>query len=106
MMQPPKIYVHLDEHQVLRVANTGVMLDSLLASFQQGYSAEAIQQQDPALALEEVYGAIAWSLANADEVAQYLKRQAAVWEQERAKAEAHPSPVLQRLRALREQRAA
>src|SRR5512142_3118525 len=105
MMQPPKIYVHLDEHQVLRVANTGVMLDSLLASFQQGYSAEAMQQQYPALTLEEVYGAIAWSLANADEVAQYLKRQGAIWEQERAKAEAHPSPVLQRLRALREQRA-
>ena len=58
-MQAPKIYVHLDEHQVLRVAHTGVMLDSLLASFQQGYSAEAIQQQYPALTLEEVYGAIA-----------------------------------------------
>ena len=105
-MQTPKIYVHLDEHQVLRVANTGVMLDSLLASFQQGYSAEAIQQQYPALTLEEVYGAIAWLLANADEVEQYRKRQAAIWEQERAKTEAFPSPVLQRLRALRGHRAA
>jgi len=105
-MQSPKIYVHLDEHQVLRVAHTGVMLDSLLASFQQGYSAEAIQQQYPALTLEEVHGAIAWLLANADEVEQYRKRQAAIWEQERAKTEALPSPVLQRLRALRGRRAA
>lgn len=101
-MQAQKLYVQMDEHQVLRVANSGVMLDSIVASFQQGYSAEAIQQQYPALTLEEVYGAIAWVLANTEEVAQYMERQAAVWEQERAKAAARPSAVLQRLRAVHE----
>ncbi len=50
------------------------MLDSIVASFEQGYSAETIQQQYPALSLEEVYGAIAWYPANAGEVSQYLEK--------------------------------
>jgi hypothetical protein len=104
LMQEAKTYVRVDEHEVLRVGNSDVMLDSIIASFQQGASAETIQQQYPALSLEEVYGAIAWCLANAEEVAKYLERQAAVWDRERAKAVTRPSPVLQRLRALRDQR--
>jgi Protein of unknown function (DUF433) len=103
LLQESKTYVRIDEHEVLRVGNSDVMLDSVVASFQQGASAETIQQQYPSLSLEEVYGAIAWCLANAEEVAKYLERQAAVWERERAKAATRPSPVLQRLRALRDQ---
>ena len=99
-MQPSKIYVRIDEHGVMRVGNTRVMLDSVVASFEQGYSPETIQQQYPVLTLEEVYGATAWYLANADEVAQYLKRQQAIWNRWRAQEEAQPSPVLQRLRML------
>ena len=106
LMQESKTYVRVDEHGVLRVGNSDVMLDSVVASFQQGASAETIQQQYPSLSLEEVYGAIAWCLANAEEVAKYLERQAAVWDRERAKAATHPSPVLQRLRAFRNQRVA
>ena len=99
-MQPSKSYVHVDEHGVMRVGNTRVMLDSVVASFEQGYSPETIQQQYPALTLEEVYGTIAWYLANTSEVAQYLKRQQAVWNHWRIQAEVQPSPVLQRLRLL------
>jgi len=97
-MSPPKTYVRTDEHGVMRVGDTRVMLDSLVASFEQGYSPETIQQQYPTLTLEEVYGAIAWSLANAREVAQYLERQQAVWNHWRTRAEAQPSPVIQRIR--------
>jgi len=103
-MQESKTYVQVDEHGVLRVGNTRVMLDSVLASFQQGHSPETIQQEYPTLSLEEVYGAIAWYLANADEVARYLERQKAVWAQEQAKTATRSSPVVQRLRALKEQR--
>jgi hypothetical protein len=103
-MRESKTYVRVDEHEVLRVGNSDVMLDSVVANFQQGASAEMIQQQYPSLSLEEVYGAIAWCLANAEEVANYLERQAVVWDRERAKAAMRQSPVLQRLRALRDQR--
>jgi uncharacterized protein (DUF433 family) len=95
-----KAYVHLDESGALRVGTSRVMFDSIVASFEQGYSAETIQQQYPALSLEEVYGAIAWYLAHADEVSLYLQRQQAVWDQWRAKAAEKPSAVIQRLRTL------
>jgi len=49
-------------------------------AFQQGHSAETIQQLYPALSLEEVYGAIAFYLANRDEVDQYLERQEQLWD--------------------------
>jgi uncharacterized protein (DUF433 family) len=101
-LPPPKSYVRLDEHGVLRVGASRVMLDSIVASFEQGHSAETIQQQYPALHLEEVHGAIAWYLTHSDEVAKYLQRQQTVWDQERAKAAGQSSPVVQRLRALRE----
>jgi hypothetical protein len=68
--------------------------------FQQGHSAETIQQLYPALSLEEVYGAIAYYLANRDQVDQYRERQAQLWDQVRQRAAQNPSPVVQRLRAL------
>jgi uncharacterized protein (DUF433 family) len=103
-MQPAKSYVEIDELGVMRVGRSRVMLDSIIASFEQGYSPETIQQQYPALSLEEVYGAIAWSLANAEEVARYIERQNALWKHWRTKAAAHPGSVVQRLRAVREQK--
>ena len=97
-MQTEKTYVRQDEHGVLRVGNTRVMLDSVVAAFHQGHSVETIQQQYPALTLEETYGVIAFYLANQDEVDRYLQRQDEVWRQERDKAHAAANPVVQRLR--------
>jgi uncharacterized protein (DUF433 family) len=93
-----KSYVCQDEHGVMRVGNTRVMLDSVVAAFAQGHSAETIAQQYPSLSLEEVYGAIAYYLANKDEVDHYLRRQDDVWKQWRDRAEGIASPVLRRLR--------
>ena len=98
-MEASKSYVHQDEHGVLRVARTRVMLDSVVAAFQQGHSAETIQQEYPGLTLEQVYGAITYYLANKDEVDAYLRRQGEVWQQEREKASQHASAVVQRLRS-------
>ena len=100
-MHEKKPYVRVDSHGVYRVADTGVMLDSVVAAFQQGHSAETIQQQYPALSLEAVYGSIAYYLANTAEVDAYLKRQDAEWEKARARSDAQPSAVIERLRALR-----
>ncbi len=95
-----KRYVEEDSQGALRVGSLGVSLDSVAIAFQQGYSAEAIHQVYPALSLEEVYGAIAFYLANRDEVHQYLERQEQLWDQVRQHAAQNPSPVVQRLRAL------
>ena len=67
-MQPVRIYVRQDENGVLRVGDTRVMLDSVIAAFHLGHSAETIAQQYPALSLEEVYGAITYYLANQADV--------------------------------------
>lgn len=97
-MQIEKSYVRQDGHGVMRVAETRVMLDSVIASFDQGCSAETIAQQYPALTLEEVYGAITYYLAHTDEVNQYLQNQKKVWEQRRHQADQQASAVVQRLR--------
>lgn len=99
-MSEAKQYVRQDEHGVLRVSASRVMLDSVLAGFHQGHSPETIRQQYPALSLEDVYGAITYYLANRDEVEVYLRHQAAVWATWRAKSQEHSSPVVERLRAL------
>jgi uncharacterized protein (DUF433 family) len=96
-----KQYVQVDEHGVMRIGTTRVMLDSLVAGFEQGHSPETIQQQFPALSLEEVYGAITYYLSHRDDVQAYLHRQEALWKALRAEAETQASPVVKRLRARR-----
>jgi uncharacterized protein (DUF433 family) len=100
-MNEEKHYVRCDEQGVMRVGNSRVMLDSIVAGFAQGHSSETLQQQYPALSLEEVYGAITYYLAHTDEVNAYLKRQDNLWDAWRIKSRARSSPVIERLRALR-----
>ncbi len=99
-MKYSKSYVQPDDHAALRVGDLGVSLDSVVIAFREGQSAESIQQMYPALSLEEVYGSIAFYLANQDEVHEYLERQNALWSRLRESAERTASPVVQRLRAL------
>ena len=96
-------YVQLDEHGVLRVGSNRVMLDSVLAAWGQGHSPESIRSQYPSLSLEEVYGAIAWSLAHPDEVNAYLKSQDQAWKQWQHRADSTSSPLRDRLRAAKAQ---
>ena len=92
-------YVTTDVHGVMRVGHSHVMLDSVIASFEAGASAETIAQEYPSLSLEEVYGAIAWYLGHRDVVTSYLSRQADAWRRAREAADAVEAPVVARLRA-------
>ena len=100
-MSNSKNYVRTDEHGAMRVGQTRISLDSVVYAFRQGHSAETIQDQYPGLSLEEVYGAIAFYLANREEVDQYLERQEKLWEELRQKSGQDTNPVIQRLRAMR-----
>ena len=91
-------YVNVDEQGVMRVGKPRVMLDSVIAAFRQGHSPETIRAQYPSLSLEEVYGAITYCLAHAEEVAAYLERQDEVWKREKARAEQNAPAVVKRLR--------
>lgn len=94
-----KTYVRKTEEGALRVGQRDISLDSVVIAYQQGFSAETIQQLYPALTLEEVYGAVAFYLANQDEVNQYLERQQAHWQNLRQSVAANSSPVVARLRS-------
>ena len=54
------------------VAGSRVSLDSIVYGFLDGQSAESIAQSFPVLTLEQVYGAIAFYLANRSEIDSYL----------------------------------
>jgi uncharacterized protein (DUF433 family) len=66
-----------------RIAGTRVSLDSIIYAFWRGQSPESIAQSFPALTLEQVYGAIAYYLANRAELDTYLEKQQADYEVKR-----------------------
>ena len=90
--------IQTDEHGALRVGDSRVMLDSVVAAWQQGHSAETIQQQFSALSLADVYGAIAYYLRNRTNVDQYLHRQAELWQSGREEWNRRSGVLVQRLR--------
>lgn len=94
-------YVTQDQAGVLRVGSSHVMLDSVLAAFLEGHSAETIQSLYPTLSLESVYGAIAHYLGHRQEIDSYLNQQDATWAKWREQTERSAAPVVRRLRALR-----
>ena len=58
---------------VYRIANSRVSLDSIVIAFNRGASPESIQRSFSTLSLEEVYGAIAYYLANQKSIDKYLE---------------------------------
>ena len=62
------------------VAGTRVSLDSMVYAFLSGQTAETIAQSFPVLTLEQVYGAIAFYLANQPEIDAYLAQTKADFE--------------------------
>ena len=91
-------YVRTDEHGVMRVGNSRVMLDSVVAAYRQGHSAETIQQQFPSLSLGEVYGSIAHYLDHQSAIDDYLRQQQDLWQQSRENWNARSGVLVQRLR--------
>lgn len=57
---------------VIRVGGTRVTLDTVIATFLNGATAEEIMQQYPALELADIYAAISYYLRHDEEVQTYL----------------------------------
>jgi len=62
------------------ITGTRVSLDSIVYAFVGGQTAESIAQAFPMLTLEQVYGAIAFYLANRPEIDAYLEKAKADFE--------------------------
>jgi uncharacterized protein (DUF433 family) len=62
------------------VADKRISLDSVVYAFRRGQSPESIRRSFPLLTLEEIYGAIAFYLANQSEIDAYLIQEDAEFE--------------------------
>src|SRR5262245_7002223 len=61
-----------DADGVVRVGSTRVTLDTVVAAFREGMTAEGIVEQYPSLQLAEVYSVVGWFLSHLEEVEAYL----------------------------------
>ncbi|MDZ4879013.1 MAG: hypothetical protein CLLPBCKN_008451 [Chroococcidiopsis cubana SAG 39.79] len=62
------------------IEGTRISLDSVVYAFQKGVSPESIVQSFPLLTLEQVYGAIAFYLANRAQIDAYLAAEEAAFD--------------------------
>lgn len=68
--------LRVDPEGVVRVGATRVTLDSVVSAFNEGATAEEIGLRYPALALADIYFAIAYYLRHRAEVDSYLRERA------------------------------
>jgi uncharacterized protein (DUF433 family) len=68
------IPIEADADGVIRVSKTRVTLDTIVAAFKDGATAEEIVQQYPAVPLADVYSVIGYYLQRQLEVEEYLSQ--------------------------------
>ena len=82
-----RVPIHSDADGVVRVAATRVTLDTIVAAFDAGATAEEIAQQYPTVPLVDVYSVITYYLRHKPEVDAYLKEREVLAEQIREEVE-------------------
>jgi len=89
-----------DKDGVVRVGGTRLTLDTVVAAFNDGATAEEIVQQYPSLQLADVYAVISHYLRNRSEVEKYLRKRQKQAEEIRKQNEAQFDPIGIRERLL------
>jgi uncharacterized protein (DUF433 family) len=99
------IPLRADTKGLIRIGQTRVNLDLVVAAFQQGASAEEIVQAWPTLDLGDVYAVLAFYLHNQAAADSYLleQQQEAEAIHQQITTRQHPDPLRARLLALRGQ---
>ncbi|NEQ19628.1 MAG: DUF433 domain-containing protein [Microcoleus sp. SIO2G3] len=85
------------------IIESRVSLDSVVYAFLNGTSPEGIVQSFPVLTLEQVYGAIAFYLANRQAIDAYMKEGEAEFEKLRQAAREQNAALYEKLAAAKEQ---
>ena len=83
--QPPPL--RIDEQGVVRVGNTRIPIDRVVAAYDAGESAEEIVSSYPSLSIEQVQAVIAYSLGNRERILDYLEQRNREAEEIRRKVE-------------------
>lgn len=89
-----------DAESVVRVGRTRVTLDTVVAAFGEGATAEEIAQQYPSLDLADVYAVISYYLRRRPEVDAYLRERGRESEETRRQNERRFDPLGVRDRLL------
>jgi len=97
--------LHMDADGVVRVAGTRVTLETLVAAFQEGATAETIVEQYPSLGLADVYTVVGYYLRHQAEVDDYVHRRRQQSTQIRQENEARFNPTGVRDRLLSRRKA-
>lgn len=92
-----------DPDGVVRVGSTRVTLDTVVAAFREGMTAEGIVEQYPSLRLADVYSVIGYILRHPDEIDTYLQSRERQAEEVRRENESRfdPNGIRARLLARR-----
>lgn len=88
----------------IRIKGHRVGIDDVLQYYLDGYSPEEIAANLPSLTLEEIHATITYYLHNRPQINAYLSRLAAWREARYQEWAANPSPLVERLRAVRTQK--
>lgn len=101
----PPVPLKTDVEGVVRVGNTRVTLDTVIAAFKEGATVEEIVSQYPSLSLADVYAVIGYYLQRQGEVEAYLSQRQQIAEQIRQQNEArfNQRGIRERLLARRQQ---
>src|SRR5262245_45261443 len=81
-----------EEDGTIRIRGSRVTLDSILHAFQQGATAERIQDSFPSVTLGDIYGAIAYYLGHRARVDAYLRTQEQAAQEARQRQDERPLP--------------
>ena len=98
-----RVPIHTDADGVVRVAGTRVTLDTIVAAFDAGATAEEIARQYSSVPLPDVYSVITYYLRHEAEVSAYLqsREEQAARVREEVQRRFPPSGVCERLLARR-----
>ncbi|MFN8481600.1 MAG: DUF433 domain-containing protein [Anaerolineae bacterium] len=88
----------------IRIRGHRIGIDDVLYYYREGYSPDEILAQFPSLRLEEIYATITYYLHNRSEVDAYLARLNRWREQRYEESRSNPSPLAERLRAIKAER--
>lgn len=95
-------YFDFVSEDVIRIKGHRLGIEHVLAYYHEGYTPEQIAQEFPGLSLEKIYATITFYLANQAEIDAYLQRRQMAYEKAYVDWTANPTPLIERLRAIRE----
>ena len=90
--------------KIIVVNGHRIGIEHILEQYKQGYSAEQIAQEFPGLTLEQIHATITYYLHNQVEIDAYIEHGRARTEYDYQEWVAHSSPLIERLRRLKQER--